>query len=158
MKRSTSAGSCAGTTTPDAAGTAAAGSGGSSPPDRGGEVRGSGVAPRGGDAGGRARGLGVERRVRAQDRGLEPPQLLAGFQAVFLCQQPPPFAVGRERIGDLPAPVEGEHELRAGALAQGLRSHQAGQLANELDVAPRAEVGLDAVLPCRQPALAVCRR
>ena len=123
------------------------------PPRSGGEVRRSGVARRGDDTDSGPRGRGVERRVRAQDRGLESAQLLAGLQAVLLAQQPPPLAVGRERPGNLPAPVEGDHELRPGALAQGVRGHQAGQLAGELDVAPGAQVGLDAVLPCRQPAL-----
>ena len=55
-------------------------------------------------------------------------------------------SVGRERVGLAPRAIEGEHELPAWPLAQGLRLDERLELGDELGVAREREVGVDPLL------------
>ena len=91
----------------------------------------------------------VQRRVLAQDRLVQAPQLRAGLDADLLDQRARACAVGVERLGLPPAAVEREHALGVQALAQRLLAHQRVELADDLAVAAGGEVALDRELERR---------
>ena len=54
--------------------------------------------------------------------------------------------VGGERIGLAPRAIEGEHELAPGTFAERIGLDQGLEFADDLEMAPQGEVGLDAAL------------
>ena len=99
----------------------------------------------------------LERGVVAQDRALEPSQLRPRLDADLGEQRGARRVKGRQRIGLLPAAIEGEHELPGEPLAGRGLGHELSQLAGERDVAARGQVGLDAVLEGGEPLLLEAR-
>jgi hypothetical protein len=88
----------------------------------------------------------VERRILAQDRLLEPPELFARLQAELLRELTPSAAVRVERLGLPRRTVEGEHQLAVQVLPERMLGHERLQLADELLVAAAGQVGLDPLL------------
>jgi hypothetical protein len=85
-------------------------------------------------------------------------QLRAWFEAQFLGERVPRVAVGGERVRLPAAPVQGEHELDAEALAERVAPHQRRQLGHQVGVEPKGEVGVEPVLDHREPVgLQPCR-
>ena len=115
---------------------------GASPAPETAQVRKLGVAP---DQRGAGRLLPrrVERRVLAQDRLVQPPQLGAGLDADLLDQRRARLAVRLQRLGLAARAVEREHALRVQALAQRLLRQQRLELRQHLAVAPGVEVLVD---------------
>ncbi len=96
-------------------------------------------------------GLGrCGRRGRAglapQDRLEGAVQHRAGVHPELVGDQRPPGAVGLQRVGLAPAPVQRGHELGAQPLAQRMLLHQRGELLGGPPVAAQRQVGLGAVL------------
>ena len=56
---------------------------------------------------------GRQHRVMAQDRPLEPLQLLAGFEPQVVGKRAPRLLVGTQGLGLAPGSVESEHQLCA---------------------------------------------
>ena len=90
--------------------------------------------------------LEQERVVLAEDRGLELAELGAGVDAELLDERLARGAVGGERVGLAARAVEREHELRARALAQGLRGDERLELGDELGMTSEREISLDPLL------------
>ena len=90
-----------------------------------------------------------ERGVVAQDRALELLQRRARLDPELLHEQPPPLAVGRERVRLAPGPVQRRHQLTARLLPQRLLLDELRQLADEALVLAELELGLD---PLRERA------
>ena len=86
---------------------------------------------------------GLERRVLAQHRLVQPPQLRARFDADLLDQGGARLPVGLERLGLAARAVEREHPLRVQALAQRLPREQGLELRQHLAVTPGVEVLVD---------------
>jgi len=95
----------------------------------------------------------VEIRVVAQDRALEPLQLLARREPELLVEQTAPFAVNLKRLGLPPRAVEREHQLSAESLADGVVAHERLELSDHAGVRPERKVRVDALLERREPQL-----
>ena len=91
-------------------------------------------------------GLDVQRRVLAQDRVVQAPQLRPRLDADLLDERAPGVPIGLQRLGLAPAPVQREHPLRVQPLAQGVLGQQRIDLADDLLVAAGGEVGVDGQL------------
>ena len=96
---------------------------------------------------------GVERRVLAQDRLLQPPQIGAGLDADLLNERLPGLTVRVERVGLPAGAIQREHPLQVQLLAQRLLEHQPLELADHLAVPARGQVTVDRQLDRRQPQL-----
>ena len=103
------------------------------------------------------RALEIERGILLQDRRLELPQPPARLDPELLDQRATRSSVRIQGLGLAPGPVEGEHELLAGALAKRLRGDERLKLADELGMSPAVEVGLDAILEDRESELLEAR-
>ena len=88
----------------------------------------------------------LERRVLGEDRGLQALELRARVQAEVLDQDVAGAAVGVERVGLAAGAVEGEHQLRVQALAEGVLGGEALELAGDGGVAAEREVVLEPLL------------
>ena len=92
------------------------------------------------------RTAGRKRRLLAQDRRVQRLQRGARLDAELVDAAPPRVLVGAQRLGLAARAVEGEHELAAQALAQGVRGDERLELADELGVAAELELGVVEVL------------
>ena len=81
-----------------------------------------------------------------EDGGLEVDQRPAGVDAQLAPQRPAGVVEDPQRLGLAARPVEGEGQVVAELLAQGVGGHQLAELPDDLGVPAEAEVGLDAVL------------
>ena len=70
----------------------------------------------------------------------------AGFHADLFHEKAPCIAKRLERLGLAPTAIQREHALRVQALAQGVLGQQALDLAEDLLMAPRAQVSVDGQL------------
>jgi hypothetical protein len=91
---------------------------------------------------GRRRG-GLERRVLSQDRLLEALQLGTRLDADLLDQHCARLAVGVQRVALTAVAIERQHALRVQPLAQRMLVDERLELADQLAVAARREVGVD---------------
>ena len=89
------------------------------------------------------RRLDVERRVLAQDRVVQALQLGRRLDPDLVDQRPPGVAVGLQRLGLAPAPVQREHPLRVQPLAQRVLRQQRVDLADDLLVVAVGQVRVD---------------
>jgi hypothetical protein len=96
---------------------------------------------------------GVERAVLAKHGQLELLELVRGLDAELLVEPVAELAVGGQRLGLAPRAVEGDHELAAQPLAQGLAHHEPVELGHELGVVAQDEVGVDALLEAGEATL-----
>src|SRR5262249_6816117 len=97
--------------------------------------------------------LDTERRVLAEDRLLQFPELGSGLQAQLIAQCPADPLEGGERVRLPSAPVEREHELPVEALAQRVIGDERLQLRYELEVPCEREIGIDPLLERDQTQL-----
>ena len=89
----------------------------------------------------------------AEDRPLEPAQLLAGLEAEVLVEHAPPGAVHvKGRCLSL-GPVEGDHQLSTKMFAERVLADESLELGNELRLTPEREIGVDALLEGGEPLL-----
>ena len=86
-----------------------------------------------------------------EDGLLETLELGAGLEAELLDERPASIGVHVECLRLAAGAVEGEHQLRAEALAQRMRAHELAQLRHELGVTSSGEVGLDPRLESLEP-------
>ena len=91
----------------------------------------------------RDRRLDVECGVLAQDRVVQAAELGRRLDADLVDQSPPRVAIGLERLGLPPAPVQREHPLPVEPLAERVLRQQRIDLADDLLMAARSQVGLD---------------
>ena len=89
----------------------------------------------------------------AQDRLLEPRELLARLEAEVLVQERPGAAIRGERIRLPLRPVEGEHQLLPEPLPERMLADERLELVDELGRAAEREIGLDPPLEREQPQL-----
>ena len=92
-----------------------------------------------------------ERRILAQDRRFQPPQLLARLDAEVLAERAPRLAIRVERLCLPAAAVEREHELAAEPLAVRVLGDQALQLGHEHVVCALVELCIDSALDGGEP-------
>ena len=104
--------------------------------------------PRDGGFPGRA-----ERRVLTKDRVLQRTELFARLEAELLRQHVARGPVRRQRLRLAPRAVERPHQLRAEPLAQRVLLDERLELADEIGVPAHFQLGVDAVLECREPGL-----
>ena len=96
----------------------------------------------------------VERRILRQDRSLELAELAARLDAGVLDEQRSTLAIAVERLGLAPGAVQGEHELRARALAQRRFLDPVLQLRDQLLMPAERERAVDPLL-VDEPALVI---
>ena len=107
----------------------------------------------------RAAGRGIvrsrehERAVLAQDALLELTQRVARLDGELLHERTPRVLECLQGVGLASATVEGEHELPAGALPEGLLAHKRLELGDHLGVAPEGELGFDQLLATAEAQL-----
>nr|WP_232240665.1 hypothetical protein [Kutzneria sp. 744] len=77
---------------------------------------------------------GGQRRVVAQDRVVHLAQRGTEFEPELVDGQALPVPERAQRLGPAAGPVLGQHELRAGLLAQWVFAHERGQLADQVVV------------------------
>jgi hypothetical protein len=95
----------------------------------------------------RERGLvELERRILTQNRLLELLKLPAGFDAKLVDEDAAAFPVDGERLGLTTTAVERQHQLLAGALAQGLGLDERLKLRDEGSVPTEGQLSLDPLL------------
>ena len=94
----------------------------------------------------------LERSVLAQDRLLQPPQLLARLESQLLRELVPSRAVGVERLGLPCRAVERQHELATQSLPEWLAADEPLELGDQLGVTPESKIGLDPLLQRRPGA------
>src|SRR6476661_1740745 len=97
--------------------------------------------------------MGIERRVLAQDRRLETPELLARVEPELVQQTLACGPVRLERVGLAPRAVEREHELAVQVLAQRVLHDQALQLAHQLGLPATRQLSVDPRLEGCPPQL-----
>ena len=102
-------------------------------------------------------GEALERRIVAEDRALQLLQTGAGLDPELVAECPPSASVRLERLCLTTASVEGEHQLRAQALAVGVRRNEGLELGDERVVVPEREVRFDPGLDRRQAELLQAR-
>ena len=85
----------------------------------------------------------LERRILAEDRLLQPPQLGPGLEPQLLDERPARLLEEVERLRLAAGAVEREHQQPAEALAQRVLVDERAQRADDLGVAARVEVALD---------------
>src|SRR5262245_26654608 len=88
-------------------------------------------------------GRRFERRVVREDRSFQILELPAGFEAQLFREHSPRVLVGGERVGLAPRAVEGQHQLRAEALAQRVLTGERLELDDELFVSTERELAVD---------------
>ena len=88
----------------------------------------------------------LQRGIVAQDGLVQSAKIGAGFHADLLHQQAPRIAKRLQRLGLAPTAIQREHALRVQALAQRVLGQQALDLAEDLLMAPRAQVRVDGQL------------
>jgi hypothetical protein len=93
----------------------------------------------------------VEHRVLAEDRLLQPLQLLARFDPELLHQLRPRPAISGQRVGLAAGPVKRQHQLSVQGLPVGVRTGQGFQFGDQLAVPAHLEFGLDPLLQRGQP-------
>ena len=99
----------------------------------------------------------VQGRILHEDRLVELADRATGLDAQLLDQGTSRLLVGLERL-DLPAgAVEGEHQLAAQALTQGLPSDQRLELCNNVDVTTGRKISVDPPLHCVEVQLLEAR-
>jgi hypothetical protein len=99
----------------------------------------------------------IERCVLPENRALELLKLAARLDAELVDEHAPRVLVHAQRLGLPSGAVEGEHELSPEALAQGVLRHERLELADELRLPTRGEVGLEAILARREAQLVEAR-
>src|SRR5262249_28588964 len=95
----------------------------------------------------------AERRVLGDDPPLEPPQLLTGLEAKLLAGLAARLLVTLQCFALPAGAVEREHLQIAEPLAGRMTVGERDQLRQHLRVAPELELGLQALLECRQTEL-----
>ena len=80
-----------------------------------------------------------ERRLLAQDRRLQLPQLRRRLDPELAAEQPPGVAVDAEGVGLASGAIQRQHQLRAQPLSQRVGRDERLELADELGVAPERE-------------------
>jgi hypothetical protein len=88
---------------------------------------------------------------------VEVPQPLGRLDSELVDERSPRLTVRREGLRRPPGAVEGEHELGAQALAEGMLRDQHFELGNQLAGSPEGEVGLETVLQRRETKLVQSR-
>ena len=89
---------------------------------------------------------GLEQRgVTGEDRLLQMLELRSGIKPQLGAQCPDGVAVGIQRLALSSRAIQGEHELSAHALAQGLGGYELLELGHQLGAAAQREVGLDPI-------------
>ncbi|CAM5240122.1 hypothetical protein SMICM304S_06936 [Streptomyces microflavus] len=92
-------------------------------------------------------------RFVPEDRGVQVAEFGRGRDAQFRVQPPPALLVDREGLGVPAATVEGQHELGAGPLAQGLDGQQRLQFGHQIRGASELQAGGGRALQGAQPQL-----
>ena len=87
----------------------------------------------------------LERGVLTEDRLLELAQLCPRLEPQLLVERAPSVAIGLERVSLPASAVEGEHELCARALVEGMLGDRRLQLGDELGVVAQLELGVDEI-------------
>ena len=95
----------------------------------------------------------VERRVLAQDRLVQPPQLGPRLDADLLDERAPRVPVGLQRLGLTAAPIQRQHPQAMQPLAQRVLGQQRLDLADDRLMAAGGEVRVQSQLLRRQPQL-----
>ena len=95
----------------------------------------------------------LERRILVEDPSLQLAQLERRLEAEIVAQPGVELLVDRERVGVPPGAVEREHRLPAKALAEREPDDLARQFRDQLRVATREQVRLDAILEADQAQL-----
>jgi hypothetical protein len=95
----------------------------------------------------------VQRRVLPENRLLEVAEPPTWLEPELLDHEPARLLVGLQGFGLAVAAIEGEHQLRAQALAQRVAPDQRFQLADELGLAAERQIGLDSFLERHQAKL-----
>jgi hypothetical protein len=99
----------------------------------------------------RLRRPAIERRILAEDRLLEAPQLGAGLDAELVDQRAARVAVDVERLRLAAAAIERQHQLATRAFAERVLGHERLELPDELGMTARLQVGVHAVLERGEP-------
>jgi hypothetical protein len=100
----------------------------------------------------------VERRVLAEDGRLELLQLGPGVETELFGEDLAALLEDAKCLGLTAGPVQGEHELPAQALPEGVFRDQRGELGRHAPVVAEGEVRVDAVLEGCKPQLLEPRR
>jgi hypothetical protein len=93
----------------------------------------------------------IERRILAEDRLLEAPQLGAGLDAEVVDQRASRVAVDVERLRLAATAIERQHQLATRAFAERVLGHERLELPDELGVTARLQVGVHTVLERGEP-------
>jgi hypothetical protein len=88
----------------------------------------------------------AEGGILAEDPPMELLQPRARGYPQFLVERPPRLTVCRERLRLSPDAVEGEHELGAQVLAEGMLRDQHFELRDQLASPAEGEVGVETIL------------
>src|SRR5262249_41610971 len=91
----------------------------------------------------------LQRRVLQQDRAFERLQGSTGIQPELAVQELSRLAVDLERVRLPACAIEGEHQLTAQPLSQGMSGDKRLELAHQLGVAAQSQVRLDSLLERR---------
>jgi hypothetical protein len=103
--------------------------------------------------GSRTAGAAGERRIVVEDLLLEPPQLRPPLEPELVVQPPAAGAIGGERVGLASGSVQREHQLAEEPLPVRVLGDQRLQLADQLALAAKGQIGVDPVLERRQARL-----
>ncbi len=95
----------------------------------------------------------LEARVLRQDALLEGAQLRGGLEPELVREAPPRVLVDRERIGGTPGLVEHEHQLTREAFPERVLRDEPLELGDESRAVSQPELGFDARLDRKKPAL-----
>ena len=98
-----------------------------------------------------------ERRVLRQDRSLQLPQPLARLDAELLDQLAAGLLVGLQRVGLAVGAIQGEHQLRAQALAERVLGDQRLELSDHLGVPAERQPRVDLQLQGRRAQVGEAR-
>ena len=102
-------------------------------------------APRGLSLRGRLTDARLERRILAQDRLFEAPQLRRGLESELRVQPAPAPRVDLQRVGLAPAAIQGQHEQAEQPLARRMLGDQLFELGDDERVLPRRQARVDAL-------------
>ena len=86
-----------------------------------------------------------------EDLALQPLEVGAGLEAELLGERAATLLVDLQRLALAVGAVQGQHELPAQPLAQRMLADEQLELADQLAVAAEGELGLELLLPCRDP-------
>ena len=95
----------------------------------------------------------LQRRILAKNQRLQLLQLSRGFDPELLHQQLACIAIRLQRVGLAARAVEGQHELPAKALAEGMLGDEALELGDEVGRPAQLEIGVDPALERGEPEL-----